>query len=98
MIPVYEPWVGEEEAEAVKQAVVNGEYSGLFSKSLTTFEEQFSNKVGCRHGIAVTSGTTALHLAIAQKHALKVIEDCAESHGATWRGKDQRVVGRHGLF
>ena len=65
MIPVYEPWVGEEEAEAAKQAILNGEFSGLFGKSIPAFEEQFSARVGCRHGIAVTSGTTALHLAVA---------------------------------
>jgi perosamine synthetase len=176
MIPVYEPWVGEEEAEAVKQAILNGEFSGLFGKSLTAFEEQFAAKVGCRHGIAVTSGTTALHLsvaalhlppgsevivsastniatalaivhnnlipipvdsepdswnlnpdlvedlitpmtkaimpvhlfghpvrmdrivAIAEKHNLKVIEDCAESHGATWHGKTTGSWGDVGCF
>jgi len=68
MIPVYEPWVGSEEAEAVKQAVLNGELSGLFGKSLPTFETEFARLVDCRHGIAVTSGTTALHLAVAACH------------------------------
>jgi perosamine synthetase len=68
MIPVYEPWVGTEEAEAVKQAVLNGELSGLFGKSLPTFEAEFARLIGCRHGIAVTSGTTALHLAVAACH------------------------------
>ena len=176
MIQVYEPWVGEEEADAVKQAILNGEFSGLFGKSLTAFEEQFAAKVGCRHGIAVTSGTTALHLsvaafhlpagsevivsastniatalaivhnnlipipvdsepdswnvnpdliedlitpmtkaivpvhlfghpvrmdrimAIAEEHNLKVIEDCAESHGSTWHGKTTGSWGDMGCF
>jgi perosamine synthetase len=176
MIPVYEPWVGDEEAEAVKQAIASGEFSGLFGKSLAAFEEQFSARVGCRHGIAVTSGTTALHLAvaglhlpagsevlvsastniatalavvhnnlipvpidseptswnldpeliedritpktraimpvhlfghpvrmdrimeIAEKYNLKVIEDCAESHGASWQGKTTGAWGDMGCF
>jgi perosamine synthetase len=68
MIPVYEPWVGNEEAEAVKQAVLRGELSGLFGKSLPTFEAEFARLIGCHHGIAVTSGTTALHLAVAACH------------------------------
>jgi perosamine synthetase len=68
MIPVYEPLVGIEEAEAVKQAVLNGELSGLFGKSLPTFEAEFARLIGCRYGIAVTSGTTALHLAVAACH------------------------------
>jgi perosamine synthetase len=68
MIPVYEPWVGDEEAEAVKEAVLNGELSGLFGKSLPTFEAEFARLIGCHHGIAVTSGTTALHLAVAACH------------------------------
>src|SRR5260221_5987100 len=68
MIPVYEPWVGSEEAEAVKQAVLIGELAGLFGKSLPTFETESARLIGCRHGIAVTSGTTALHLAVAACH------------------------------
>lgn len=176
MITLYEPWVGAEEAEAVKQAVLNGELSGLYGKSIPAFEEQFASVVGCRHGISVTSGTTALHLAvaachfsagdevivssstniatvlaivhnnlvpvpvdsepvswnlnpdlieglitpktraimpvhlfghparmdqiqaIAAKHQLTIIEDCAESHGAIWQGKATGSWGDMGCF
>ena len=55
-------------AEANRQAVLNGELSGLFGKSLPTFESEFARLIGCHHGIAVTSGTTALHLAVAACH------------------------------
>jgi perosamine synthetase len=176
MIPVYDPWIGEEEAEAVKQAVLAGEISGSFGKSIPRFEESFAARIGCRHGVAVTSGTTALHLAVAachfapgdeillssstniatalaiannglvpvpvdsepdswnlnpalmeelitprtravmpvhlfgravdmagvdavaQKYGLKVIEDCAESHGATWRGQVTGTFGDLSCF
>ena len=176
MIPVYDPWIGEEEAQAVKQAVLDGEISGSFGKSIPRFEETFAGMVGCKHGVAVTSGTTALHLAvaachfapgdeillssstniatalailhnglvpvpvdsepgswnldpdlieglitartrailpvhlfghpvamdrvnaIAKKHGLKVIEDCAESHGATWKGTTTGAFGDMSCF
>jgi perosamine synthetase len=68
MIPVYEPWVGDKEGEAVKHSILKGELSGLFGKSLPMFEAEFARLLGCHHGIAVTSGTTALHLAVAACH------------------------------
>jgi perosamine synthetase len=65
MIPVFEPWIGEEEVEAVAAAVRDGEISGSFGKNIECFEEEFAAYIGCEYGVAVTSGTTALHLAVA---------------------------------
>lgn len=65
MIPVFEPMIGEEEINAVVGALRRGEISGTFGKSISDFEEAFAGYCGCRFGIAVTSGTTALHLAVA---------------------------------
>ena len=65
MIPVFEPYIGEEEAEAVAAAVRRGEISGSFGEDIPAFEQEFADFVGARHGVAVTSGTTALHLAVA---------------------------------
>ncbi len=65
MIPVFEPFIGEEEAEAVAQAVRDGEISGSFGKNIDLFENEFAEYCECRYGVAVTSGTTALHLAVA---------------------------------
>ncbi|MDP3789121.1 MAG: DegT/DnrJ/EryC1/StrS family aminotransferase, partial [Candidatus Omnitrophota bacterium] len=42
-----------------------GEISGSFGKSIEEFEEKFAAYCGCKYGVAVTSGTTALHLAVA---------------------------------
>ncbi len=175
-IPVHEPNIGEEEAQAVLAAVRRGEISGSFGDTIPTFEKNFASYVGCAHGIAVTSGTTALHLAvsalelepgdeilvsasnniagglavyhnnlvtvpvdsepvtwnmdpdvieklitprtraimpvhlfghpvemdrvmdIARRHNLPVIEDCAESHGATWQGKMTGSFGDMACF
>jgi len=65
MIPVFEPDFGEEEIAAVVAALRRGEISGSFGTAITDFEEGFAAFCGCRYGIAVTSGTTALHLAVA---------------------------------
>ncbi|EML6324640.1 DegT/DnrJ/EryC1/StrS family aminotransferase [Bacillus cereus] len=35
---------------------------------------------------------------IAQKHDLYVIEDCAQSHGAIWKGKKAGTIGHIGAF
>ena len=176
MIPVYEPFIGEEEAEAVAQAVRAGEISGSFGENLPAFEREFADFVGSRHGVAVSSGTTALQLAvqaldigpgdevlvsastniatalaafhngavavsvdservtwnldldlvddlvtprtkaiipvhlfghpvdmdalmaIAERHGLAVVEDCAESHGATVRGRQTGSFGAMSCF
>lgn len=173
MIPVYEPFIGEEEVDAVAAAVRAGEISGSFGENIPAFERAFADYVGVRHGVATSSGTTALHLAIqaldlepgsevlvsastniasalcayhnglvavpvdserdtwnlnldlvdglvtertraiipvhlfghavdmdrlmgfAEEHGLAVVEDCAESHGATVRG---RMTGSFGTM
>jgi perosamine synthetase len=65
VIPVFEPWIGEEEAEAVVAAVRRGEISGSFGEEIPAFEREFARYVGVAHGVACTSGTTALQLAVA---------------------------------
>jgi len=64
-IPVFEPVIGEEEIQAVVAALRRGEISGTFGQALTSFEEQFAKYCECQYGVAVTSGTTALQLAVA---------------------------------
>ena len=171
MIEVFEPIIGQEEIDAVVAALKDGEISGSFGKSIPAFEQEFAKYIECHDGVAVSSGSTALHLAvaaagigvgdevlvssstniatalavihngatpvpvdsenvtwnldldlieglitaktkaiipvhlyghpvdmdrlmqIARKHNLLVIEDCAESHGATCRG---RMTGSFG--
>lgn len=64
MIPVFRPIIGSEEIANVVDALRRGEISGNFGSYLETFEQKFARYCGCKHGIAVTSGTTALHLAV----------------------------------
>jgi perosamine synthetase len=176
VIPVFEPEIGEEEIAAVTAALRAGEISGSFGDNIPAFEAEFAGYVGARHGVAVTSGTNALQLAvaaldlepgdevlvsastniatalaayhnnlvtvpvdseretwnldldlleslitertrvvipvhlfghpvdmerlmeIARRHHLTVIEDCAESHGATVRGRMTGTFGAMACF
>lgn len=65
MIPVFEPEIGKDEIEAVVAALRRGEISGSFGESIETFESSFADYIGVDHAVAVSSGTTALHLAVA---------------------------------
>ena len=65
-IPVCEPYLGGREAEYVRDCLSTNWISSA-GKYLTQFEAGFARYCGCEHGIATTSGTTALHLAIAAR-------------------------------
>lgn len=65
MIEVFDPVIGEEEIEAVVAALRRGEISGSFGETIPRFEREFAEYCGCKHGVAVSSGSTALHLAVA---------------------------------
>ena len=58
----WEPQVGEEERELLLQVLDSnflndGEYT-------TRFEQKLANLLGCKHVVAVTSGTSALFIAL----------------------------------
>jgi len=65
MIPVSQPVIGEEEIAFVSDALRKGELSGTFGHYLENFEKEFAAYSGCSYGVAVSSGTTAIHLAVA---------------------------------
>ncbi|GAA2775422.1 DegT/DnrJ/EryC1/StrS family aminotransferase [Kitasatospora cinereorecta] len=61
-IPVMIPWLGEEEAEAAAAAVRSGWVAQ--GPRVAEFEQAFAASVGAEHAVAVSSCTTALHLAL----------------------------------
>ena len=65
MIPVCEPEIGQEELENVIACVKEKAISGTSGHFIEQFEREFSRYCGKKYGIATSSGTTALHLAIA---------------------------------
>ncbi len=62
MIPIARPMLGEEEAEAAKNVILSGWVTQ--GPKVKEFEDAFARKVGAAHACAVSSCTTALHLAL----------------------------------
>ncbi|MFL6115653.1 MAG: DegT/DnrJ/EryC1/StrS family aminotransferase [Catenulispora sp.] len=56
------PWLGEAEAEAAAEAVRSGWVAQ--GPRVAEFERAFAAEVGAAYGVAVSSGTTALHLGL----------------------------------
>lgn len=63
MIPLSIPNLGEAESEAVAQVVRDGWVSSA-GPDVTRFEEEIAAYCGMRFGVATSSGTSALHLAL----------------------------------
>lgn len=175
-IPVSTPWLDEAEAACVNDALAKGAISGFYGDYLPLFEKEFAEYCDCEFGVAVNSGTTALHLGllalgvkagdevlvstltnmatffailyigakpvpidieldtlnldpsllerhvtdrtkailvvhlfghpvdmdpvldVAKRHGLFVLEDCAEAHGATYKGRKVGGLGDAGCF
>jgi perosamine synthetase len=62
LIPVARPWLDEEEAEAARRVILSGWVTQ--GPEVRAFEEEFAAAVGAQHACAVSSCTTALHLAL----------------------------------
>lgn len=60
-VPLFDARFGPEEEEAVLRPLRNGWLT--MGDEVRTFEEEFAAIIGCRHAIAVSSCTAALHLA-----------------------------------
>ncbi|MDI2126743.1 DegT/DnrJ/EryC1/StrS family aminotransferase [Yinghuangia seranimata] len=61
-IPVMKPWFGPEEAEAAAEAVASGWVAQ--GPRVAAFERAFAERLGVADAVAVSSCTTALHLAL----------------------------------
>ncbi len=62
VLPVAKPWLGEEEVQAAGRAILSGWVTQ--GPEVAAFEREFASRVGAEHACAVSSCTTALHLAL----------------------------------
>ena len=61
-VPIAKPIIGEEEIENVVEVLKSGMIAQ--GPKVAEFEEKFAEWVGAKYGIAVNSGTAALHVAL----------------------------------
>lgn len=65
--PISRPSIGELESDLVTRAVKSGWISSL-GEFISKFEDDFADFCGCRHAVAVSNGTAAIHLALKALH------------------------------
>jgi perosamine synthetase len=63
MIPLARPWMDDREADAARRAILSGWVTQ--GPEVAAFEREFAELVGAPYACAVSSCTTALHLALA---------------------------------
>ena len=61
-IPIAKPFLGEEEARSAHDTILT--HWVTQGPMVQKFEENFCELIGCQHAVAVSSCTTALHLAM----------------------------------
>jgi len=61
-IPFMKPWLGDEEADAIRDVVKSGWI--CTGPKVAQFEGELSALVGAKHGVATNAATSALHLAL----------------------------------
>lgn len=61
-VPIAKPIIGDEEIENVVEVLKSGMIAQ--GPKVTEFEEKFAQWVGAKYGVAVNSGTAALHVAL----------------------------------
>jgi perosamine synthetase len=62
LIPVARPWMDEQEAAAARRVILSGWVTQ--GPEVAAFEREFADVVGAPHACAVSSCTTALHVAV----------------------------------
>jgi len=78
VIPIAKPWMDEREAEAAKRPIISGWVTQ--GPEVAAFEKEFAEYVGSQHACAVSSCTTALHLALAATSIMPGDEVITVSH------------------
>src|SRR5258706_16312187 len=77
-IPITVPLIGEREADAARRPILSGWVTQ--GPEVAAFEREFAGYVGAPHACAVSSCTTALHLALLAVGVQPGDEDITPSH------------------
>lgn len=96
MIPVAKPWLGEEEAEASRRVLLSGWVTQ--GPEVAAFEREFAAFVGVAHACAVSSCTTALHLALLAAGVRPGTEVVTVSHSFIATANSIRYCGATPVF
>jgi dTDP-4-amino-4,6-dideoxygalactose transaminase len=95
-IPVARPNLGQEEVSAAGRAILSGWVTQ--GPEVAAFEKEFAAYVGAPHACAVSSGTTALHLALLAVGILPGDEVITVSHSYIATANSIRYCGALPVF
>jgi dTDP-4-amino-4,6-dideoxygalactose transaminase len=95
-IPVAKPWLGEAEALAAGRAILSGWVTQ--GPEVAAFEREFAASVGASHACAVSSCTTALHLALRAVGVQSGDEVVTVSHSFIATASSVRYCGAKPVF
>lgn len=96
MIPIAKPLMGEAEAEAARRVILSGWTSQ--GPEVAAFENEFAAFVGAPHACAVSSCTTALHLALLAAGVQPGDEVITASHSFIATANSIRYCGATPVF
>lgn len=96
MIPIALPFLGDEEANAARDAVLSGWVSQ--GPQVAAFEREFSALVGAPYATAVSNCTTALHLALVAANIGPGDEVITASHSFIATANSVRYCGATPVF
>ena len=96
MIPIAKPVLEEAEAEAARRVVLSGWVTQ--GEQVAAFEREFAAAVGAAHGCAVSSCTTALHLALLAVGVREGDEVITASHSFIATANSIRYCGGTPVF
>ena len=95
-VPVARPCLGREEVSAAERAILSGWVTQ--GPKVAAFEREFAAFVGAAHACAVSSGTTALHLALLAVRVRPSDEVITISHSYIATANSIRYCGARPVF